>query len=267
MKGITQSVLFFFDHLRRSKSFWVTIGGVVVMIVISALISYSVYDNITPGTAVAKIQQSYDFTLINLLNATTQLMIFVGLFTVAITVNSVIKRGVFDIFLSFPVRRWELLTGAFLSGIIFMFVVLLFLTMGIWVIHSSIFGMFYGEVLHWGLLNLLGFVIMFHLVIFVSFGFRSPIAGLLTAIAYSVIVSSVVFVMQQMIQTSSKVWLRETVNVVYWILPKSSEFSSSFFMAGQPTAEGHVLKLIISSLLFIFTVFGLTIIIFEKKDY
>lgn len=34
MKGITQSVLFFFDHLRRSKSFWVTIGGVVVMIVI-----------------------------------------------------------------------------------------------------------------------------------------------------------------------------------------------------------------------------------------
>lgn len=64
-------------------------------------------DNITPGTAVAKIQQSYDFTLINLLNATTQLMIFVGLFTVAITVNSVIKGVYSTFFYSFPVRRWE----------------------------------------------------------------------------------------------------------------------------------------------------------------
>ncbi|MBK7866681.1 MAG: hypothetical protein IPJ75_06635 [Ignavibacteriales bacterium] len=109
MKGITQSVLFFFDHLRRSKSFWVTIGGVVVMVALSAIISYSVHDSIPAGTPFAKIEQSYDFILANLLNGTIQLMIYVGLFTVAITVNSVIKRGVFDIFLSFPVRRWSCL--------------------------------------------------------------------------------------------------------------------------------------------------------------
>ncbi|GAB1443022.1 hypothetical protein MASR2M39_18600 [Ignavibacteriales bacterium] len=267
MKGITQSVLFFFDHLRRSKSFWVTIGGVVVMVALSAIISYSVHDSIPAGAPFAAVEQSYDFILANLLNATIQLMIYVGLFTVAITVNSVIKRGVFDIFLSFPVRRWELLTGAFISGILFMLAVLFVQVMAIWLVHSSVYGIFYANSLHWGLLNLLGFVIMFHLVIFVSFSFRSPIAGLLTAIAYSVVVSSIVYVMKQVMQDSAKVWLRETVNVVYWVLPKSSEFSSAYMLAEQGNPEGHVLKLIISSLLFIFTVFGLTIIIFEKKDY
>jgi hypothetical protein len=148
-----------------------------------------------------------------------------------------------------------------------MLTILFFVVMGVWLAHYSIYGIFYANSLNWGLLNLLGFVIMFHLVLFVSFGFRSPIAGLLTAIAYSVVVSPVVFVLNQVMQDSSKVWLREGINAIYWILPKSQEFSSAFILAEQPGPEGHVLKLIISSLLFIFTVFGLTIIIFEKKDY
>lgn len=267
MRGITQSVSFFFDHIRRSKSFWVTVAGVLVMIAISALVSYTVFSNIDPGTAKAKMEQSYDFTLINLLNSTVQLMVFIGLFTVAISVNSILKRGVFDLFLSLPVRRWQILTGAFISGILFQAAVLFALIMGVWLTHSAIFGIFYGEVLVWGFLNLLGFIIMFHFVLFVSFSFRSPIAGLLTAIAYSVVVSSILYVFHEMVQTSTNVWLRETINVLYWILPKSTEFSSSFFMADQAFPDGHLLKLIISTVLFIFTVFGSTIIIFEKKDY
>ena len=267
MKGITQSVFFFFDHIRRSKSFWVTVGATAVMIAISAIISYFVFTNIEAGTAMVKIEQVYDFTLVNLLNSTVQLMIYIGLFTVSLSVNSILKRGVFDLFLSFLFRRWEILTGAFISGILFQAAVLFTLVMGIWLIHSAIFGFFYGEILVWGFLNLLGFVIMFHFVLFVSFGFRSPIAGLLTAIAYTVVISSVIYVLKQMVETSTNVWLRETVNVVYWILPKSTEFSSSFYFSSQILPEGQLLKLILSSLLFIFTIFGFTIIIFEKKDY
>lgn len=267
MKGITQSIVFFFRHIYRSKSFWVTVGGIVVMFLLTWGISASVFNNIPPGTKEGKVVTAYDMTSVNLLNGMAQLMVYIGLFAAALNVNSVVKRGVLDLFLSLPVRRWELLTGAFIAGILFELAVLAIVISGSWLIHSSVFGIYYGENLHWGLLNLLGFVVMFHLVLFLSFGFRSPIAGLLVAIAYAVVVSPILFVARELTSTSGNAVLRETVNTLYWILPKSAELANPFFMSSQPLPEGHILKLILSTIFFIFTVFGLTIIVFEKKDH
>jgi len=267
MKGITQSMIFFFKHIYRGKSFWVTVGGIILMFLLTWGISASVYNNLPPGIKEAKIISTYDLTSVNLLNSMAQLMVYIGLFAVAINVNSVVKRGVLDLFLSLPVRRWELLTGAFFAGIIFELAVLAVVITGSWFIHSSVFGIYYGENLHWGLMNLLGFVVMFHMVLLFSFGFRSPIAGLLVAIAYSVVVSPVLYVAREVTSNTGNAWLRETVNTFYWLLPKSSELANPFYMSSQPSPEGHILKLVLSTIFFIFTVFGLTIIVFEKKDH
>ncbi len=267
MKGITQSMIFFFKHIYRGKSFWITAVGIVVMFLLTWGISASVYNNLPPGIKEAKIMASYDMTSVNLLNSMAQLMVYIGLFAVAINVNSVVKKGVLELVLSLPVRRWELLTGAFIAGILFELAVLAIVITGSWFIHSSVFGIYYGENLHWGLMNLLGFVVMFHLVLLFSFGFRSPIAGLLVAITYSVVVSSVLYVAREVTLNSENAWLRETVNTAYWLLPKSAELANPFYMSSQPSPEGHILKLVLSTILFIFTVFGLTIIVFEKKDH
>jgi ABC-type transport system involved in multi-copper enzyme maturation permease subunit len=267
MSGVLKSMLFFFDHARRSKSFWILLGSSLFLIAIAGGISSITLNNMGVKSSGIKIAQFYDFLLSALLNGTTQLVILVGLFTVSFTVNSVVKKGVLDIFLSFPIRRWEILTGAFLFGIVFMAVILLITIFGVWLVHSMIFGIYNAETLHFGLLSLLGFAVMLHFVLIFSFGFRSPIAGLLIAICYSLLISPIITAINQVSKDLQSVVAKEIISAIYWILPKSADLSGPFMKVGQSLSGDNLWYIISSTILFVFAVFGLTITIFEKKDY
>jgi ABC-type transport system involved in multi-copper enzyme maturation permease subunit len=218
-------------------------------------------DKVFLEEVVTKIQLMITAPLANL-------CLLLAIFSSSSFIPIMLEKGNIDLLLSKPISRTQLLIGKFLGGTLVVFINIVFLILGAWVIISFKFS-------YWNFnFPLVIFVITFTFTVLYSvvvlFGilFRSSIPGMMTAYFIFLILSPVLdFVRLQIKTLSGKEILKSIVDCLYYLVPKTSELMGKINSNISQGKFNIDYQPVLSSFLFLILMVFLSDYLLKRKDF
>lgn len=264
MKDLKNITLFTFKEIWANKTFLILFS--VYNVILIALAAFSVYAFKNAPIEVKNYSGLLQLQT-QITSSVASIFILISIFSTSSLSVSYLPKGLIDLYLSKPISRPAFIYSRFFAVALFIFLNFVYITLFIWIFTSSLLGI-------WA-------INIFWLPLFYTFAFITILAliflcGILTRNSTLGIILSYLILMFQPVlaglHSADKLFpgspfLKGLINTLYYILPKVNELLvtipktlvlGGFIESYQP---------FITSLLFATAAFGVSVYLFNKKDF
>ncbi len=192
--------------------------------------------------------------------------LFLSVFSVSSFIPNMLEKGNIELLLSNPVSRAQILLGKFFGGVLVVFINLLFLIAGIWVLTGLKFGIWEASILYAVLTITFTFAVLYGLIILLGILSRSSVLAMMVTYLIFLIVSPLLAGREKLALLIKNETVKGLLDVLYYVFPKTSEMGNITMLASTGGVVENFQPVITSFLFMILTLY-ISIIIFNKKDY
>lgn len=192
--------------------------------------------------------------------------LFLSIFSVSSFIPNMLEKGNIDLFLSKPITRQQIIWGKFLGGLIVVFINIAYVVIGFWMLLGFKFGVWDINFLVTIPTITFTFAVLYALIILLGILTKSSILAMMVSYLIFFILSPVLAVRDSISALFDNKFVELLFEIFYHIIPKTAELGS---ITSDLAAGGGIIEWqpIITSIVFMFLILGLSIIIFNKKDY
>jgi ABC-type transport system involved in multi-copper enzyme maturation permease subunit len=203
-----------------------------------------------------------------IVNPLASLGLLLAIFSSASFVPNMLEKGNIDLLLSKPVSRTQLLLGKYFGGLLVVFLNILFLVIGVWLIISIKFSYWDFSFLTVSLTVTFTFAVLYAVIVFFGVLTKSSIPGMMAAYLIFLVISPVLYFYHQDLRAVIQYkFLRMFLDFFYYIIPKTSELMGEITIKIAMGKSITSFQPVLTSLLFLIFILGITILIFRKKDF
>jgi ABC-type transport system involved in multi-copper enzyme maturation permease subunit len=196
------------------------------------------------------------------------LCLLLAIFSSSSFVPVMLEKGNIDLLISKPVSREQLLLGKYLGGILVVFINIVFLIIGVWLIISIKFSYYNFSFLLIVFSITFTFAVLYSLIVLLGVITKGSTFGMMMAYFIYIILSQLLFNARGVFSNfiTSK-FLKGIIDVLYYIVPKTHELMGDITtnLALGKGIEDY--QPILTSLAFLILTMGIAISIFRKKDF
>lgn len=192
--------------------------------------------------------------------------LFLSIFSAASFIPNMLEKGNIDLLLSKPVSRAQVIWGKFWGGTTIVFFNIAFLVTGLWILIGLKFSVWEAELLVTIITITFTFAVLYALMILTGILTRSSVLAMMLTYLIFFIFSPLLLARENIYILLDNKFIEYILDGLYYLVPKTSELGS---MTANLAAGGSIgsFQPIISSFLFMILSLGLSIFIFNKKDY
>lgn len=179
-----------------------------------------------------------------------------------------LEKGNIDLLLSKPISRSQLLWGKYFGGLAVVFFNIALLIIGVWLSISIKFD-YFGYTFLWGILVItFTFAVLYSLIVLFGVITKSSMFGMMIAYLIFLILSPLLkFFHNDMPGLISSEFWKNVINFIYYIIPKTSELMGNIINTLASGEEIVSYQPIWSSFIFLAVMMGISMYVFNKKDF
>jgi len=200
-------------------------------------------------------------------NSYYTIAILLAIFVTSDIVPSMMEKGIIDLLLSKPLSRTTLLFGKILGGLTVVLVLLMYFTLGTWLIISLATGIWSGGLL-WSLLPMLcSFMSLYALMVLVGILTRSAVLGMVLCYLIVAIISALLFSREELLfqVVTSEFW-RSIVTFFYHVTPQIRDMAEIAANVIQEKAVTNYMPFV-NVIGFSVVFFGISAVTFARKEF
>ncbi len=211
------------------------------------------------------------YTLAEKIQAFVSIPIFGGtlllsIFSASGFIPHLLEKGNIDLFLSKPVKRYELLTGKFFGGILMVFLNIAYLVIGLWLLSGIKFGYWNFNFLLTIPVTTFAFSVLYALMILTGVITQSSLLAMMLTYLIYFVLSPVLALREQIAFITGSNFLENFLNTMFYIVPRITELADqNARIAEQLPVENW--EAFINCGIFGVVVYGISVYIFNKKDF
>ena len=192
--------------------------------------------------------------------------IFLAIFSTSSFIPDMLEKGTVDSILSKPISRAQIIIGKFFGGTAIVFITIAYLVLGLWTLIGLKFSVWEPEFLITIISVTFSFAVIYAFIILIGVLTRSSIFSIILSYLIILALSPLLLNREAIYMLLDNQWIEYLLDGLYYIIPKTSELAS---ITANLAAGGSIdsYQPIISSFLFMILSLGLSIFIFNKKDY
>ena len=178
------------------------------------------------------------------------------------------EKGNIDLLLSKPISRDQLLLGKFFGGILVVFINVFFLVIGTWIIVSIKFSYWNFSFLYVSITVTFAFAVLYSIIVLLGVATKGSILGMMAAYFIFILLSPLLYAyFAEFRNVVENDFLKGLLDGLYYIVPKTSELTGIITInlaAGKGVTEYQP---VITSIIFLILIMGLSIYLFRRKDF
>jgi len=192
--------------------------------------------------------------------------LLLSIFSCSSFIPSMLEKGNIDLLLSKPVSRSQLLLGKYFGGILVVFLNISILVIGIWLIILVKFSIVSFALLFAILTITFSFAVLYSIIMLFGVISGNSMLGMMLSYLIYLIISPVLASRSVWFQFLQSDVAKKVITFFYYILPKTAEIDkfTSALVLNQPVSNYQPLY---SSFIFLALMVGLSIYVFENKDF
>ena len=203
-----------------------------------------------------------------IVNPLSGLCLLLAIFASASFVPNMLEKGNIDLLLSKPISRNQLLLGKYFGGLLVVFLNIFFLVVGVWLIISFKFSYWDFSFLSVIFIVTFTFAVLYSAIVFFGVISRSSIPGMMVAYFIFIILSPVLLLYKEKLKpVISGDLLKTVLDGIYFIIPKTAELMGEITLKLASGRSVDNYQPVLTSLLFLIFMLGISIFIFRKKDF
>lgn len=191
--------------------------------------------------------------------------LFLSIFAVSGFIPSLLEKGNIDLFLSKPISRTDLIMGKFIGGSVVVFINILYMVLGVWVILGITLNVWTLDFFLVVPIITFTFMVLYTLIILVGIITRSSILAMMLSYLFFFVLSPILEGRSGYSQFLSDTW-NFVIEAFYYIIPQTTEMGKIAFECAVGQTPESLLPIVYGSIILILTL-SASIIIFNKKDY
>jgi ABC-type transport system involved in multi-copper enzyme maturation permease subunit len=203
-----------------------------------------------------------------IVNPLSGLCLLLAIFASSSFVPVMLEKGNIDLLLSKPVSRSQLLWGKYFGGVLVVFLNILFLVAGVWLIISFKFNYWNISFLYSIVIITFTFAVLYSLIVLCGILTKGSMLGMMLSYFIFLILSPLLLVFKEKISVLVDNNIVKTViDVIYYIVPKTAELLGKInvdLALGKPISDYQP---VITSFLFLVACMTSSIWLFNKKDF
>ncbi len=272
MNNIWLIIKFTFREALARKVFLffliITVSIIIGLIVLSSLIDTdSILSFVNSSLQKEEFAEAVLLILRIIIAPLSALCLFLSIFASASFIPVMLEKGNIDLLLSKPISRTQLLIGKYLGGLFVVFVNITFLIASVWIIIS--FKLDYWSLsLLWPIFTVtLTFAVLNSLMVLLGVITKNSTLGMMVAYFIYLILSPLFHFFHYNNSYIGSKALRLAVDIFYYIIPQTTELMENVtknLSAGNTSGD---YMSVLTSILFIALMLGISLKIFARKDF
>ncbi len=250
-----------------SKKVFIFFIGISLIVLIIQAIVFSLFKTnaLTPGMAAAEGISKLELMIISPLSG---LCLLLSIFSCSSFIPSMLEKGNIDLLLSKPVSRTELLIGKYAGGLLVVFINILFMIIGVWLIIGLKFGYWNFTFLYSSLIITFTFAVLYSLIVLFGVITQGSMSGMMAAYFIFIVLSPLLhFAKYKGANFIENETIKTVINWFYYIVPKTQELMNDT-LADLTTKNGiENYQPVATSFVFLLVMLFLSVFIFRKKDF
>lgn len=273
MKNIWIITLFTLKEAMARKVF-LFFAGISALVLICSILIFSLVNTetftsmIMPGNEKIVMRDLVTGIEMLIVNPLSGLCLLLAIFASASFVPNMLEKGNIDLLLSKPISRNQLLLGKYFGGLLVVLLNISFLVAGIWLIISLKFSYWDFSFLTVALIVTFTFAVLYSAIVFFGVLTRSSILGMMVAYFIFIILSPILLLYRETLKTIiTGDFLKTVLDGFYFIIPKTAELMGEITIKLASGRSIDNYQPVLTSLLFLIFMLGISLFIFRKKDF
>ncbi|HED05494.1 MAG TPA: hypothetical protein ENI61_02275 [Ignavibacteria bacterium] len=256
---------------RKVFIFFIVISSLVILGMLLILTSKSTTVIIQTfgksGQAIGYTQVIHALELI-IVSPLSGLCILLAIFASSSFVPIMLEKGNIDLLLSKPVSRIQLLLGKYFGGVLVVFLNIIFLIIGVWLLISIKFSFWDFSFLWIIVIVTFTFAVLYSLIVLFGVMTQSSIFGMMIAYFIFIILSPLlVLIKDKFIVFLQNGFLKDIIIGLYYIVPQTAELMGET-VSNLTVGKGIIdFQPILTSSAFLIITLALSVYLFVKKDF
>jgi len=249
-------------------------AGISILVLLGSILVFSLVDTqsfistMTQGQADLVVSEIIAKLELLIISPLAGLCLLLAIFSSASFVPVMLEKGTIDLLLSKPISRPQLLIGKYLGGLLVVFLNILFLIVGVWLIISLKFSYWEFSFLLVSLTVTFAFAVLYSIIVLFGVITRSSILGMMVAYLIFLILSPLLQLYKAELHTFIENGFAKTIlDGLYYIIPQTAELMGKITVE---VAAGHGIENyspVITSFFLLILVMSFSIFLFRKKDF
>jgi len=266
MKNIRIMTISTLREAMSKKVFIVFIAISLVVLIIQILV-FSLFktNTLAPGMSLAEGISRLEIMMISSLAG---LCLLLSIFSCSSFIPSMLEKGNIDLLLSKPVSRTELLLGKYFGGLLVVFINILFLILGVWLIVGLKFGFWNIAFLYSSLIITFTFAVLYSLIVLLGIMTQGSMSGMMAAYFIYIVLSPLLhfakFKGANFIENET---LKTIIDWFYYIIPKTQELMNDTLVSLTTKNYIENYQPLATSFAFLLVMLIFSVLIFRKKDF
>jgi ABC-type transport system involved in multi-copper enzyme maturation permease subunit len=250
-------------------------AGVTLLVLLGALLFFSLinFDTLM-GLSQSPIADGSMGERINaivltiIINPLANLGLLLAIFSSASFIPVLLEKGNIDLFLSKPVSRVQLLIGKYLGVVLYVFINIFILVLGVWLIISIKFGYWDASFLTLSIVITFVFAVLYALILFFGVLTKSSILGMMIAYLIFLILSPLMLLYKEKLnELVSGELIKALLDGLYFIIPQTAELMGTVLI-DLSMGKGIVnIQPVLTSFLFLILFLVFSLFLFRRKDF
>jgi len=250
-----------------SKKVFIFFVGISLIVLIIQAVIFSFFNTnlLIKGVAVSEGISMLELMIISPLSS---LCLLLSIFSCSSFIPSMLEKGNIDLLLSKPVTRTELLLGKYAGGLLVVFINIIILILGVWLLIGLKFGYWNFAFLYSSLVITFTFAVLYSIIVLFGIITQGSMSGMMSAFFIFIVLSPLLYAAKfkgmNFIENET---LRTVINWFYYIIPKTHELMGETL--NNLTTKGGIenYQPIVTSFAFLLVMLLLSVFIFRKKDF
>jgi ABC-type transport system involved in multi-copper enzyme maturation permease subunit len=192
--------------------------------------------------------------------------LFLAIFSASGLIPSMLEKGTAELIISKPISRPELILGRFFGGILMVLLNIAYLIFFLWILFGIKFGLWEPDFLLTIFTITYAFATLYSLIILIGILTRSSIFAMMISYLIFFVLSPLLAARDTITLFAKSDAFSFILDILYYIIPQTSDLGELTTDLAAGGGMGNAGSFYISAVFIILTL-GLSIFIFNKKDY
>jgi len=257
-----------------ARKVFIFFAGISILVLLGSILVFSLVDaqsfisTMNQGQAEIVVGEIISGLELLIISPLAGLCLLLAIFSSASFVPVMLEKGTIDLLLSKPISRLQLLIGKYLGGLLVVFINILFLIVGVWLIISLKFSYWDFSFLLVSLTVTFTFAVLYSIIVLFGVITRSSILGMMVAYLIFLILSPLLQLYKEELHTFVENGIAKAIlDGLYYIIPQTAELMGKLTVdlaAGQGIDN---FSPVITSFFLLILVLSFSIYLFRKKDF
>ena len=234
----------------------------------SLMDSSQILTTINPSNDQFILGQAIGLLEVTIITPLSLLCLLLAIFSTSSFVPNMLEKGNIDLLLSKPISRLQLITGKYLGSIIFIFINIGLLILGVWLMISFKFSYWDASFLWSIVIITFTYAVLYSIILLFGIVTKSSIFGMMIAyFIYLILSPALLFVKANVERFSISEFFKEILKGLYYLVPKTQELMTIMLIDISTGKSVVNFQPVISSSLFLLFIFGCSVFLFTRKDF